>query len=82
MFLNAEALIRSGERGELEREAARAKRKVIDAVEQAEFARRDVAMLRDQIEEYKIHEEEWEGVRSDMEANIRELKFVFLYIFV
>ena len=69
-----DALLRSGERGELEREAAREKRRAIDAIEQLEFTRRSMEALKEQVAACKITEDEMLEAKNEMEATIRKLK--------
>ena len=73
LLLFTDALLRSGERGELEREAAREKRRAIDAIEQLEFARRDKEALQEQIAAFKVTEHEMSQSINEKEATIRKL---------
>ena len=66
--------MRSGERGELEREAAREKRRAIDAIEQLEFARRNAEALKEQVHAHKLSEDEILKAKNEMESVIRKLK--------
>jgi len=70
----AESLLKSGERGELEREASREKRRALDAIEKLEFAQRDIEKLREQVRDLKRDKEEWTAIKGDLEAKLRRAK--------
>nr|CAB3221759.1 ankyrin repeat domain-containing protein 26 [Phallusia mammillata] len=71
----SESLLRSGERGELEREASREKHRAIDALEQLDISKRENEKLRDEIRNLKVDKKEGGKIRDDLEARMRKMNF-------
>uniref|UniRef100_F6R073 Uncharacterized protein n=1 Tax=Ciona intestinalis TaxID=7719 RepID=F6R073_CIOIN len=71
----SESLLRSGERGELEREAAKEKRRAINALEKLEFYKKENNELKEQIKDNKRERDHLEKGGSEKETNLRKLTF-------
>ncbi|XP_076812231.1 uncharacterized protein LOC143459131 isoform X1 [Clavelina lepadiformis] len=71
----SEQILRSGERGALEREASREKQRAMDTLEKLDYAQRVIEQHEEKIREYKRLEDEWRKTNSEMEASIRKLNF-------
>ncbi|XP_078484781.1 uncharacterized protein LOC100179285 isoform X2 [Ciona intestinalis] len=71
----SESLLRSGERGELEREAAKEKRRAINALEKLEFYKKENNELKEQIKDNKRERDHFEKGGSEKENNLRKLTF-------